>query len=156
MKIVITWGISEGKTELAALDCALREANIDNYNLIELTSIIPKGATISVKRYDFQATEFGHKAYVVLSSGLETRPGNEIWAGLGWLTEKKSGRGVIVEEKGDTREQVIRKIEDTLTYIRSYRPYLDGELEYKVIGGKCKGEPICALVCAVFNVESWC
>ncbi len=155
MKIVITWGIAEGQTRLAAFDQALHEANIGNYNLIKVTSIVPPGSTISVRRYGFRPIEFGHKAYVLLSSGIEVKTGCEIWAGLGWLTEKSSARGIIVEQKANTRERVICKIEDTLTCMRSYRSYLDSEIECKIIGGKCEGRPICALVCAVFNIESW-
>lgn len=155
MEIIITWGLGVGKTELAAFDKALHEANIGDFNLIKLTSIIPPRSTISLRRYKLQDIKFGHKAYVVLSSGVETRPEHEIWAGLGWLTEKKSSRGIIVEQKGGKREQVIRKIKDTLLSMRSCRPYLDSEIEYKVIGGKCKDWPICALVCAVFDVEGW-
>jgi arginine decarboxylase len=40
----LTQGCSEGLTPLTAFDNALREAGIDNLNLVRVSSIVPKGA----------------------------------------------------------------------------------------------------------------
>lgn len=40
----LTQGCSEGLTPLTAFDNALREAGIDNLNLVKVSSIVPKGA----------------------------------------------------------------------------------------------------------------
>jgi arginine decarboxylase len=40
----LTQGCSEGLTPLTAFDNALREAGIDNLNLIKVSSIVPRGA----------------------------------------------------------------------------------------------------------------
>lgn len=42
----LTAGNSEGLTELTAFDNALRDAGIDNLNLIRVSSIMPKGARL--------------------------------------------------------------------------------------------------------------
>ena len=40
----LTQGCSEGLTPLTAFDNALRDAGIDNLNLVKVSSIVPKGA----------------------------------------------------------------------------------------------------------------
>jgi len=49
MEIVLTSAIGSGKTSLSAFDDALFKAGMGNYNLIRLSSIIPKNAKIKVK-----------------------------------------------------------------------------------------------------------
>jgi arginine decarboxylase len=66
-KIIVTKGVGEGQTELAAFDGALVNAGIANYNLIYLSSVIPVGAKVLVRRYSGSEKEFGHKLYVVMS-----------------------------------------------------------------------------------------
>ena len=45
----LTQGCAEGLTPLTAFDNALREAGIDNLNLIRVSSIVPKGARFGPK-----------------------------------------------------------------------------------------------------------
>lgn len=45
----LTSGCAEGLTSLTAFDNALREAGIDNLNLIRVSSIVPKGARFGPK-----------------------------------------------------------------------------------------------------------
>jgi len=49
VKILITDGVGTGPTRLAAFDAALQIAGIGDFNLIELSSIVPNGSEIIIK-----------------------------------------------------------------------------------------------------------
>ena len=44
--IRIAWGVGRGPTRLSAYDAALAEAGVHDYNLRQLSSVIPAGATV--------------------------------------------------------------------------------------------------------------
>lgn len=50
MEIVLTGVIGSGKNSLSAFDDALFKAGMGNYNLIKLSSIIPKNTKIKVEK----------------------------------------------------------------------------------------------------------
>jgi len=50
--IPVTSGVGRGRTQLAALDAALFDAGIANYNLLHVTSIIPEGCQPVVRKLD--------------------------------------------------------------------------------------------------------
>jgi len=139
---------------LSAFDRALMDAGIGNYNLIQLSSIIPEGSVISVGKLNWREREYGYKLYVVLSKQIETDKDREAWAGLGWLTEKSTGKGLFVEHFGSSEEEVVEMIYRSFESMQKYRGEY-GEINYKTVGIKCKDNPVCALVCAVFKSEGW-
>ena len=103
MNIYISSGIGYGQTKLAAFDAALNQAWIANFNLIKLSSIIPPKSMI----FEPAAEEipntltggWGDRLYVVIAERREDTTGNDAWAGIGWVQDKKSGRGLFVEVK---------------------------------------------------------
>jgi len=48
MTIRIAWGTGAGPTEMAAYDAALADANLHNYNLVSVSSVIPADADVEV------------------------------------------------------------------------------------------------------------
>ena len=52
MKIKVTYGTGEGLTKLAAFDRALFNAGIANYNLIKLSSVIPKNSEVLIEKLE--------------------------------------------------------------------------------------------------------
>jgi arginine decarboxylase len=84
MNIYITYGLGEGLTKLAAFDAALFDAGIADYNLIKLTSIIPRNSRVIIKKWRQNEMEVGHRLYVVLSYGVQDEFGKTIYVGLGW------------------------------------------------------------------------
>ena len=154
MKIILTSGIGEGNTKLAAFDKALNDAGIANYNLIPLSSVIPKNAEIVEGKFTSKKEEYGHKLYVVIAHREEDRIGKGCFAGLGWV-QAKDGKGLFVEHEGETEEEVKEKIVKSLTDMVKYREEEFGEIRYKITGTICKNKPVCALVCAVYRVEGW-
>jgi arginine decarboxylase len=155
MKITVTYGIGEGPTELAAFDKALFDAGVANYNLIKLSSMIPPGSSVSVGKAKLNDKAHGDKLYVVLAEQRESQPGTEAWAGIGWVIDGKGTKGMFVEHEGHSEAAVKKQIEESLTSMRKYRPDGYGSVQMKIVGTKCKKEPVCALVCAVYKSEGW-
>ncbi|MFA6253726.1 MAG: pyruvoyl-dependent arginine decarboxylase [Candidatus Paceibacterota bacterium] len=154
--IKITSGTGSGSTRLSAFDAALFSAGIANYNLIKLSSIIPDDFEPVKEKIDLNGQEFGHRLYVVLSSCAESENGEEAWAGIGWV--KSTGapsRGLFVEHNGKSKEQVEKLIRSTLTDMVVYRPENFGEIDYEIVGIKCSGQPVSAIVAAVYQSEDW-
>jgi len=98
MNIQIAAGTGTGPTKLAAFDVALKEAGIANYNLIRLSSIVPPESKIKV--YDGPITEqqgtWGDRLYVVMADMRVDTPNVEAWAGIGWVQDQKTGKGLFV------------------------------------------------------------
>jgi arginine decarboxylase len=157
MTITVAGGIGFGPTKLAAFDAALREADLDNFNLITLSSVIPSAATIV--RADGRGTvsgKWGDRLYVVMAQlRVDTRY-EEAVAGLGWIQESGNGRGLFVEHVGHTEREVRRDILATLDSMAAGRPHIKfGSPDLVVRSTACAGEPTCALVAAVFENDPW-
>ena len=65
----LTSGCSEGLTPLTAFDNALREAGIDNLNLLRVSSIVPKGARFGPKP-DLPVGTLVPTVYTIFEEGL--------------------------------------------------------------------------------------
>ena len=154
MEIRLTWGVGKGSTEISAFDNALYDAGISNYNLIRLSSIVPTSSKVIIKKIDWNKKEHGDKLYVVLSDGIETKPGKEIWAGIGWI-QNKEGKGIFVEQIGDSKKSLINSIKISLKEMQKNRSEKFGEINMKITNTKCVDKPVCALVSAVFKSEKW-
>jgi arginine decarboxylase len=154
MDIKVTYGTGEGLTELSAFDKALFDAGIGNYNLIKLSSVIPEHSKVFVQKVNWNQKEHGYKLYVVLSKCIETTSGKEAWAGLGWLQDK-GGRGLFVEHRGSSEEEVKNLISGSLKSVQEYRSEKYGKINHKIVGIKCKDRPVCAVIVAVYKSEGW-
>ena len=157
MKIRITSGLGTGPTPLAAFDAALRSAGVENYNLIPLSSVIPPKAVLERGPALSPVREYGHRLYVVISRQETQCAGEEAWAGLGWTQEPDTGRGLFVELHGKTRSEVQQAIDATLDAMKAARSpdYEYGKNESLLVGGRCEGEPLCALAIAIYSSEGW-
>lgn len=173
--IDVTSGIGSGPTKLSAFDAALREAGIANFNLIHLSSVIPPGSEIvksPVQRHPFirahveqpsedhgehrQLGAWGDRLYVVLADRRVERPHEEAWAGVGWVQEEATGRGLFVEHAGHSESQVQADIESSLEGLIRGRPDVRfGPGDLLIRGTVCIDEPVCALVAAAFESEPW-
>ena len=155
MRIRVASAIGSGPTPLAAFDAALRSAAVDNYNLIPLSSVIPPGTVLERAPSFPPPSEYGHRLYVVMARQEATQVGEEAWAGLGWTQESESGRGLFVELHGSSRRSVESAIDSTLESMKQGRPYDYGKNESEVVGAVCEGDPVCALVVAIYASEGW-
>ncbi|MAS33695.1 MAG: pyruvoyl-dependent arginine decarboxylase [Anaerolineaceae bacterium] len=155
LHIVITKGVGEGPTTLAAFDAALLDAGVANYNLIYLSSIIPPGSQIECARYVTPADEYGHRLYVVMARAIAQQPGEKAWAGVGWTQNEEDGRGLFVELEGGSKEEVETAIHSTLDAMIVTRSTAYGPIHAEMAGIECTANPVCALVTAVYKSEGW-
>src|SRR5687767_4361245 len=101
MKIHLASGIGTGPTKLAAFDAALNHVGIANYNLLRLSSVVPPKSELILHEEtipkEIMPGGWGDRLYVVMAEQREHIPNAEAWAGIGWVQEKKSGKGLFVE-----------------------------------------------------------
>lgn len=157
MEIHIASGVGTGPTELSAFDSALFTAGVANFNLIPLSSVIPEAAKVIEHNEKIPKIEggWGDKLYVVKADYRTSVPGVEAWAGVGWVQDKTTGRGLFVEHEGENREQVERQITNSLEALMETRDIDFGEIHMKVTGVVCEKDPVSAVVIAVYESETW-
>lgn len=157
MKILLTSGTGSGPTKLSAFDAALNTAGVANYNLIRLSSVIPPNSKIKVSKGPIKSKpgEWGDRLYVVMAETRVNTPNAEAWAGIGWVQDKKTGKGLFVEHEGANEKTVKRDIKDSLEALMKTRGVDYGSIQLEVIGKTCTHEPVCALVVAVYQAEGW-
>ena len=157
MNINISTGIGTGPTKLSAFDSALNAAGVANFNLIKLSSVIPTGSKVIIcdKPLKQEDKKWGDKLYVVVAENRVDTPNVEAWAGVGWVQDKKTGKGLFVEHEGNSEEAVKRDIKQSLEALMATRNVNFRKINMKVVGRVCTYHPVCALVIAVYKSTSW-
>jgi arginine decarboxylase len=156
MKIHISKGAGTGPTELSAFDQALIKAGIANFNLIYLSSVIPPGSDIVLNKKAIPpAGGWGDRLYVVIAQKRTIQRNQEVWAGVGWIQDPKSKKGLLVEHEGHNESEVRADIENSLHALAQNRKENFGPINMEVMGIRCEDKPVCALVVAVFESNQW-
>ncbi len=157
--IDIRTGVGRGPTELAAFDAALRDANIANFNLIYLSSVIPAASEIEVLEDVSRIRppgEWGDRLYVVMAQQRTSTAGQVASAGIGWVQDEESGRGLFVEHEGREEWRVRQDIQLSLDAMVEGRTERFGPMMTRVQSARCSdGTPTCALVAAVYESQGW-
>lgn len=163
MTIKVVKGIGEGKTELSAFDGALKDAGVYNYNLVQLSSVIPPGSKVEVSdAYETPEGEWGHKLYIVKAEMRSNEAKKFIAAGVGWY-QLDDGRGLFVEHEiiGDTdiavKSEIKYRISSSLKDLCNFRgiEFHDNKMKSVISVTRVGAKPACALVLAVFESEGW-
>lgn len=160
MKIHIASGIGTGPTTLAAFDAALNHAGIANYNLLRLSSVIPPQSEIiqnlntSIPK-DVLPGEWGDRLYLVMAEQREDKPNAEAWAGIGWVQDPETKKGLFVEHEGNSEKQVRLDITQSLIALMATRNVDFGPITMQVTGRTCTNHPVCAMVVAAFQSSDW-
>ena len=155
MEILITGATGSGPTSVAAFDKALKLAGISDFNLIPLSSVIPKNTKISKKMPAENKKKIGHRLYVVLSKTYALKKGDISWAGLGWA-QRKDGSGIFVELTSTSEKELRTKIDESLESMTSYRGGDFSSKGIELVSAKyTDGKPSCAIVCAIYRSERW-
>lgn len=151
MPIELVWGTGSGRTELGAFDAALSDANIHNYNLVELSSVVPEGATVErVGALDPGRWTTGDLLAVVLASNTSATEDDCIAAGLGWELAEEGG--VFMENDAETVEACEKLLDANLADAREIRDWhWTGEGGTKVIDHVVGDEAGAVVVAAVFH-----
>jgi len=177
LTVPILGSVGSGPTVLAAFDDALVSAGVANYNLVRLSSVIPpgtavlqlvdddptggsrrhRGARAGGESADSSALGgvWGDRLYAVWAFEGAQVLGQEAWAGVGWVQDPEDGRGLFVEHEGGSEAQVREELRATLSAISSSRGLSHLEQQTSVVGTRCEGAPVGALVIAPFAVEPW-
>lgn len=157
MKIRLRKAVGTGPTELAAFDQALVNAEIANFNLIYLSSVLPPKSEIVIE--DEKTTQFdgnwGDRLYVVMAQKRTNQRNQEAWAGVGWIQDEKTKKGLLVEHEGHSEAEVRADIKHSLNALAKNRGMEFGPVNMVVSGVKCTDKPVCALVTAVFEASKW-
>ncbi len=162
MTIHITTGRGKGKTLISAFDAALKKAGVYNYNLIQLSSIIPPLSVIKIGKYKEESLGYGDRLYIVKAERRSRESGKFIGAAIGWY-QNSDGRGVFVEheEIGETKEAVEanlkKEIKNSMTDLCRHRnyPITEKKIKSKINITQVKDSAACVLVIAVFKSEPW-
>lgn len=112
--IRILWGSGRGPTSTAAYDAALAAANVHNYNLVSVSSVIPPGTPIDVVGEAPDLGPPGNRLTVVEArSTVGPSEADRVAAGLGWAREPQ-GPGIFYEAGGTEPDAVRGRIHDGL------------------------------------------
>ncbi len=158
MIINISDGIGTGPTKLSAFDSALNHAGVANFNLLRLSSVIPPKSEIKIHTgipKELLSGKWGDRLYVVMAEMRVDTPNTEAWAGIGWVQDVDTGRGLFVEHEGSSEKTVRRDIQQSLEALMATRNINFGQIHMHVTGRTCEHEPVCALVVAVYESEIW-
>jgi arginine decarboxylase len=156
MNINVTGGTGLGPTELSAFDQALVNAGVANFNLIYLSSVLPPSSKVNIVRSSQKPEgNWGDRLYVVMAQKRTSQRNQEVWAGIGWMQDPKTKRGLLVEHEGNSEAEVKADITHSLQALARNRGMEFGIPRMHIVGTKCTDLPTCALVVAVFESSSW-
>lgn len=156
MKIHIAQSTASAPTELAAFDTCLQECGVANQNIIYLSSIIPPGSEIVFEPPVYEDNHFGNRLYCVMAQQREVRPNVQAWAGIGWVVDRKTGKGLFVEHEGHSEDEIKQDITKTLSDMMERRSETKwSKINMVVNGVTCVDKPVCAMVVAAYQSEGW-
>lgn len=153
--IRVVWGTGRGPTATSAYDAALAGANVHNYNLVTLSSVIPAEIPLDVVGTAPDLGPAGNRLAVVQGLGT-TGPDRESLAvaGLGWAREE-SGRGIFYEASGTDPDAVRTAIEDGLDRGMDFREWSFVDRDVLVREAPAETDAhTAAVVCAVYGESS--
>lgn len=157
LRIPILASTGSGPTALAAFDAALLGAGIANYNLIRLSSVIPPSTVIDATDGAPWRTpgHWGDRLYCVFARQDATTRGDEAWAGISWVQDPQTGAGLFVEHEGSSEAHVRRDMAASIDSLCRNRGIRGLVAQSVVTGVICESEPVCAMVIAPYQAESW-
>jgi arginine decarboxylase len=150
--IRVVWGSGSGPTATSAYDVALAAANVHNYNLVTVSSVVPAEPAIEAVGTAPDLGPAGGRLTVV--QGRQTVGPEDTGpavAGLGWA-RSASGRGIFYEHGGTDREAVRAAIEDGLDRGKELRDwsFVAGDLILREADESADAYT-CSVVCAVYG-----
>ena len=97
-RVFFTKGVGRHKHELQAFELALRDADIEQCNLVYVSSIIPPNCKIISKEKGIKELRAGEITYVVMSRNSTNEPNRLIGAAVGVATPKDRGQYGYISE----------------------------------------------------------
>jgi len=81
--VFFTKGVGIHRERLASFELALRDAGIEKYNLVRVSSIYPPGCRIITRRRGAELLVAGQIVYCVMADAASNEPGRQIAASIG-------------------------------------------------------------------------
>jgi len=100
MTIRVAWGTGTGPTEMSAYDAALAAANLHNYNLVSVSSVIPADADVEAVGTAPDLGPAGNRLTVVEAHANAVGP-SRVSAALAWA-KSDAGPGLFYEVGDET------------------------------------------------------
>jgi len=152
--IRVVRGTATGPTEMAAYDAALAEANVHNYNLVPVSSVIPADAEVEAVGTAPDLGPAGEQLTVVEARATVAGPGRAS-AGLAWATAEE-GPGLFYEAAGETGVEDVRgRVLEGLSTGQELRDWAFGDPQYEVVTAPAEpGMYTAAVVLAVYGESS--
>lgn len=114
-KIFFTKGVGKHKRRLESFELALRDAGIEKYNLVRVSSILPPGCKIISREAGQKELKPGQILYCVLSENSSNEPNRLIAASIGCAIPADNTKyGYLSEHHsfGETEEKAGDYAED--------------------------------------------
>ncbi|MFB6221384.1 MAG: pyruvoyl-dependent arginine decarboxylase [Halolamina sp.] len=147
--IHVAGGAGTGPTEKAAYDAALADANLHNYNLVPVSSVIPAEAEVVTVESAPDLGPAGNRLNVVQAAATAVGP-ETVAAGIGWATGP--GPGVFYEADAESEADVVRRLERGLAAGRDLREWSFDHEETLVEAAEASpGEHTCVVVLAAYG-----
>ena len=151
-RIRIVWGTATAPTAMASYDAALAAANVHNYNLVAVSSVVPADADIEVAGTAPDLGPAGERLTVV--EGRTTVPPEEdrsAAAALGWARDS-DGPGIFYEVSGSDPDAVEKRLDAGLDAGLELREWDCDVTGHRVVHADADpGEYTTALVLAVYG-----
>ena len=152
--IRIVWGTASGPTAMASYDAALSAANVGDYNLVSVSSVIPADAAIEAVGEAPPLGPAGQRLTVV--EGRATVAPGDVGAAacLGWSREP-DGPGIFYEASGTDPESVRERVDRGLDAGRELRSWAFDDGGSRLVAASADpDEYTTAVVLAVYGEAS--
>lgn len=147
--VFLTKGVGKHRDRLHSFEMALREAHIEKYNLVKVSSILPPGCRIIPKEEGISLLRPGEIVHCVLSECYTNEPGQRVVASIGIAMPLDDGQyGYFAEHhaQGEMEEAAGRYAEGlAISMLASamgedFNPHLDWDEEEGTY--RLRGKPI--------------
>jgi arginine decarboxylase len=151
MSIRVAWGTGTAPTEMAAYDAALAAANLHNYNLVTVSSVIPADADVEAVGTAPGLGPAGNQLTVVEAHANTAGPGRAS-AALAWA-ESEQGPGLFYEAAGETApEDAAERVRAGIEAGMALRDWTHGDPEVRTATVEADpGEYAAAVVVAAYG-----
>lgn len=90
--VFFTKGVGEGKKKLASFESALRDAGIEKFNLVNVSSIFPPNCIELTREEGLQKMSAGQICFVVMARHSSNEKGRMVTASIGVAKPRDSNR----------------------------------------------------------------
>ena len=118
--IHVAGGVGVADTAMASYDAALADANLHNYNLIPVSSVVPAEAEVVTVESAPDLGPAGNRLNVVQAEAAAVGP-ETVAAGVGWTTGP--GPGLFYEADAESEADVVERLERGLAAGRELRDW---------------------------------